>query len=141
MAAQKTMFHISEKSRGLHRLPHLASALVQVSIPAEVKQLRQQESWLWGTGRSSKTLVKYPDLRVVLVSMKANTRMKEHKTDARIALLTVAGHIRLHLPDATVELPAGHLLALDGAVAHDVEALKQSVFLLTISWPKGRRES
>jgi hypothetical protein len=70
--------------------------------------------------------------------MKANTRMKEHKTVARIAILTVAGHIRLHLPDATVELPVGHLLALEGAVAHDVEALKQSAFLLTISWPKDK---
>jgi quercetin dioxygenase-like cupin family protein len=102
------------------------------------KQLRQQESWLRGTGRSSKTLVKYPDLRVVLISMKANTVMKEHKTEARITILTVAGHIRLHLADATIELPVGNLLALDGAVAHDVEALKQSVFLLTISWPKNK---
>lgn len=138
---RKTSGQLRDGRRDLPRLPHLASALLQVSIPEEAKQLRQQESWLRGTGRSSKTLVKYPDLRIVLISMKANTRMKEHKTDARIAILTVAGHIRLHLPDATVELPAGHLLALDGAVAHDVEALKQSVFLLTISWPKGKEES
>ena len=138
MVPQKTTKQPPDSSRSLHRLPHLASALLQVSIPAEVKQLRQQESWLRGTGRSSKTLVKYPDLRIVLISMKANSRMKEHKTDARIAILTVAGHIRLHLADATVELPAGHLLALEGAVAHDVEALKQSVFLLTISWPKDK---
>lgn len=136
MALNKTNRQLLGSSRGLQRLPYLASALLQISIPAEVKQLHQQDSWLRGTGRSSKTLIKYPDLRIVLVSMKANTRMKDHKTKARIAILTVAGHIRLHLPDATVELPAGHLLALEAAVAHDVEALKQSVFLLTISWPK-----
>jgi len=138
MTRQKSVFQRSESSKDLQRLPQLASSLVQISIQEEVKQLHQQESWLRGTGRSSRTLVKYPDLRVVLVAMKANTRMKEHQTDARIAILTVAGHIRLHLPDATVELPAGHLLALDGAVAHDVEALKQSVFLLTIAWTKGK---
>ena len=138
MTRQKSVFQRSESSKDLPRLPQLASSLVQISIQEEVKQLHQQESWLRGTGRSSRTLVKYPDLRVVLVAMKANTRMKEHQTDARIAILTVAGHIRLHLPDATVELPAGHLLALDGAVAHDVEALKQSVFLLTIAWTKGK---
>ncbi len=124
--------------KGLSRLPHLESSLLQVSIPEEVRQLRREESWLRGTGRSSKTLVKYPDLRIVLVSMKAHTRMKEHHTEARITVLTLAGHLRLHLADATVELPAGHLLALDAGVAHDVEALKQSVFLLTIAWPKGR---
>ena len=138
MTRQKRVFQRSQSSKNLQRLPQLESSLVQVSIPEEVKQLHQEESWLRGTGRSSKTLVKYPDLRVVLVAMKANTRMKEHQTNARIALLTVAGHIRLHLPDATIELPAGHFLALDGAVAHDVEALKQSVFLLTIAWTKGK---
>jgi quercetin dioxygenase-like cupin family protein len=128
----------TREASSLQRLPHLASAVLQFNIPEEVGQLHQQESWLRGTGRSSKTLVKYPDLRIVLIAMKANTRMKEHNTGARIALHTVEGHLRLHLPDATVELPAGSLLALDGAVSHDVEALKQSVFLLTISWPEGK---
>ncbi len=140
MAPQKNVSQSCKSTSSMQRLPHLASSLLQVSLPEEVKQLRQQESWLRGTGRSSKTLVKYPDLRVVLISMKANTVMKEHKTEARITILTVAGHIRLHLADATIELPVGNLLALDGAVAHDVEALKQSVFLLTISWPKNKHE-
>lgn len=127
---------VTKSRNNMSRPPYLAGSLLQVSLPEEVKQLRQQESWLRGTGRSSKTLVKYPDLRVVLVAMKANTVMKEHRTGARITLLTVAGHIRLHLADATLELPVGSLLAIDGGVAHDVEALKQSVFLLTIAWPK-----
>jgi quercetin dioxygenase-like cupin family protein len=141
MALQKSVSKSRKSIKSMQRLPHLASSLLQVSLPEEVKQLRQQESWLRGTGRSSKTLVKYPDLRVVLISMKANTVMKEHKTEARITILTVAGHIRLHLADATIELPVGSLLALDGAVAHDVEALKQSVFLLTIAWHKKKHKS
>ena len=141
MAPQKDVSQSRKSANSMQRLPHLASSLLQVSLPEEVKQLRQQESWLRGTGRSSKTLVKYPDLRVVLISMKANTVMKEHKTEARITILTVAGHIRLHLADATLELPVGSLLALDGAVAHDVEALKQSVFLLTIAWHKKKHEN
>lgn len=127
---------VTKSRNNMSHLPYLAGSLLQVSLPEEVKQLQQQESWLRGTGRSSKTLMKYPDLRVVLVAMKANTVMKEHRTGARITLLTVAGHIRLHLADATIELPVGSLLAIDGGMAHDVEARKQSVFLLTIAWPK-----
>ena len=49
----------------------------------------------------------------------------------------VAGRLRLHVPGGTVDLPVGHLLALDGKVPHDVEALEESAFLLTIGWPKG----
>jgi quercetin dioxygenase-like cupin family protein len=32
------------------------------------------------------------------------------------------------------DLPAGHLLALDAAVPHDVEALEDSAFVLTVAW-------
>jgi len=84
--------------------------------------------------------VKYPDLRIVLVSMKANTRLKRHKTDARFAILTLGGHVRLHLPQATVEVPAGELLAVDRGVVHDVEAVQQSTFLLIIAWPKSQEQ-
>lgn len=33
-------------------------------------------------------------------------------------------------------LPAGHMLALERALPHDVEALEDSAFLLTIAWPE-----
>jgi hypothetical protein len=32
--------------------------------------------------------------------------------------------------------PAGQVLMLDPDVAHDVEALAESAFLLTIAWPR-----
>jgi len=38
--------------------------------------------------------------------------------------------MRLHLPEQTVDVPAGQLLALDCTVPHDVEALEQSAFFL-----------
>lgn len=136
----ETVIESHETGNKFERLPYLASALLQVNIFEEAKQLRLQDAWTRGTGRSSKTLVKYPDLRIILVSMRAKTRMKDHRTDARIAILALTGHLRIHTPHALIELPAGNLLALDSAVAHDVEALKQSTFLLVISWPDGKQK-
>ncbi len=118
------------------RAEQLRSALLEFDLNAEMEQLRREESWQWETGRSSKTLVKHPDLRIVLVQMKAGTRMHEHKATARISIQTLTGHVRLHLPDRTVELPAGHLLALDQCLPHDVEAREDSAFLLSLSWPQ-----
>ncbi len=54
---------------------------------------------------------------------------------AEISVHTLNGHIRLHLPERVVDLPAGNLLALDQCVSHDVEASEDSAFLLTLSWP------
>ncbi len=33
-------------------------------------------------------------------------------------------------------MPAGQLLVLDRSVPHDVDALEDSAFLLTIAWPE-----
>ena len=113
----------------------LSGPLLQFDLARELDQLHKDESWLHTTGRSSKTLVKHPDLRIVLIAMKANTRMHEHTAAGRISVHSLNGHIRLHLPDRVVDLPAGHLLALDRCVPHDVEAAEDTVFLLTLSWP------
>ena len=117
----------------------LSGLLLQFDLATELDQLHRDESWLQTTGRSSKTLVKHPDLRVVLIAMKANTRMHEHTAAARISVHSLSGHIRLHLPERVVELPAGHLLALDQCVPHDVEAAEDSAFLLTLSWPPEKK--
>jgi len=90
-----------------------------------------------GSGRSSKTLVKYPDFRLVLVQMKANTVMQEHRAEGRISIHALQGLLRVRLANEVVEIPAGQLLALDCGIPHDVEATTDSAFLLTISWPKG----
>jgi quercetin dioxygenase-like cupin family protein len=113
----------------------LSRPLLQFDLTSELDQLRQDESWLKAAGRSSKTLVKYPDLRIVLIAMKANSRMHEHTATARISVQSLSGHIRIHLPEQVVDLPAGHLLALDQCVPHDVEATEDSAVLLTVSWP------
>jgi quercetin dioxygenase-like cupin family protein len=114
----------------------LTGSELQFNLLGELDQLHRDDSWLQPVGRSSKTLVKYPDLRILLIAMKANTRMHEHTASGRISVHSLNGHIRLHLPERIVDLPAGHLLALDHCVPHDVEATEDSAFLLTISWPR-----
>ncbi len=127
----------NESGAALNRLPQLASPLLRFNLSDELLHLRDEDSWRRDTGRSSKTLAKYPDFRIVLVLMKANTRMNEHHADARISIHSLQGRIRIHLPDQKVDLRAGELMALDRAIPHDVEALEESAFLITISWPGG----
>jgi quercetin dioxygenase-like cupin family protein len=113
----------------------LRSLVLQYDLWEEVKRLREDDTYVEESGRRSITLVKHPDLRVVLVFLEEKAQMHEHKATARISIQALTGHIRLHLPDRTVDLTAGQLLALDQCVPHDVEAREQSAFLLTLSWP------
>jgi quercetin dioxygenase-like cupin family protein len=124
----------------LTRLPFLAGTLLQFNLLDELRQLRNQESWQRDTGRSSKTLAKYSDLHVVLVLMKSHSRMNEHHVDGRTSLHILHGRIRIHLPERSLEARSNDLLALDSGILHDVEALEESAFLITISWPGGTKE-
>jgi quercetin dioxygenase-like cupin family protein len=112
----------------------LGVSVLQCDLLGEIQSLHKEAAWLQGTGPSSKTLAKHDDLRIVLLAMKKKMCMHEHKTAARISVQTLTGHIRLRLPDRTIELPAGQLLVLDQCVPHDVEAEEDSAFLLTLSW-------
>lgn len=114
----------------------LTAPLLTFDLAAEIEQLNNEDHWL-KDGRISKTLVKHSDFRIVLMFMKAGTLMQEHKTDARLSIHALSGRLLIKLDRQTVELPAGHLLVLEKGLSHDVTALEESAFLLSISWPHG----
>lgn len=122
--------------RAGHPVPGLTGPVLQFDLTAEAEQLRQEDAWTTAL-RNAKTLVKYPDLRVVLIALKAGARMEGHKADGSISIQGLTGKLNVHLSQQTVEVPAGRLLTLERALPHDVEALEDSCFLLTISWPRG----
>jgi hypothetical protein len=121
----------------LSRLPELAISISQFDLRQEIRLLRKEESWRRGIGRSSRTLVKQQDFRIVLVLMKRKTSLTEHRANARISIQTISGRIRVRVRNENIiELPVAGLLALDSSIPYDIEAVKESAFLLTISWPR-----
>ena len=116
-------------------LEPMAGLSLQFDLEAQIRQLHLESEWD-ANGRNSKTLVKYPDFRIVLTAIKGNTSMHEHKAPGRISVQVVAGHIRMRALGQVFDLPAGHLLALDREMPHDVEALEESAFLITLVWPE-----
>lgn len=120
----------------LTRLPQLANTSIQTNVRDEIQKLKSAPAWAKSAGRSSETLVKYEDFRVVLTVMKPGSRMEGHHADGPISVHGIDGRIRLRLQDGhTAELGPGDILALAKGVKHDVESLDESAFLLTISWP------
>ena len=101
-------------------------------LAAQGDLLRQEASWQRGD-RNAKTLVKEPGFRVVLVAMKAGARLAEHAAHEQATVQLLTGHLRIRLTDKVVDVPAGDLVALDAMLGHEVEAVEESVFLLTIA--------
>jgi quercetin dioxygenase-like cupin family protein len=122
-----------------HRRPHaptMASPFLEFDLTAEVERLRLESTW--HAGQNSRTLIKYDDFRVVLTAIRSGTRISEHRTDGRISVHLLSGHLRLNAVGRALDLRPGSLVALDQGEPHDLEALDDSTFLLTIAWPGPR---
>jgi quercetin dioxygenase-like cupin family protein len=119
------------------RLPELADQVIRRNLTDELEKLKKAPSWQRESGRSSETLVKYEEFRIVLVRMKAGSYMSHHRAEGPICIHALNGKIRVHLPEErTEDLKPGDLLTLERSLEHDVEALDESAFLLTIAWPE-----
>jgi quercetin dioxygenase-like cupin family protein len=107
--------------------------IAQFDLGKEIADAEQKKPW--PAGLYSKTLFKKHDLRVVLISMQSDARMKEHHADGTLSLHVIKGQIRVSVNGKPHDLPTGTLFTLGASIRHDVEAKSDSVFLLTISWP------
>jgi quercetin dioxygenase-like cupin family protein len=93
----------------------------------------------WSAGIHARVLTKKPDLRVVLISMETAARLKEHRVDGTSSVQVLKGRIRYSTGGQAYDLPAGSLITLAASIAHEVESLDESAFLLTIAWPGNRQ--
>lgn len=125
----------TQAERRPHPLAALAVPALTFDLAAEIRQLHAEPDW--STGQNAKTLAKHDNLRVVLTALVRGHHLPGHRTSGRISIQTIAGHVTVHAGAETIDLPAGRLLVLDRDIAHDVEALETSAFLLTIAWPEG----
>jgi quercetin dioxygenase-like cupin family protein len=126
--------HSTLKALEPDRMPWLHDPVISVDLFKELAELRKADSWSRETGRSSKTLAKFSDFRIVLIAMKAGSRMEQHRAEGRVSIQQVLGTCRIHLADSELVLAPGSLIVLDAGVLHDVEANEESALLLTIAW-------
>jgi len=98
----------------------------------QIGMLKEEAAW-HRDDRVAKTLVKEGGLSVVLTLMHAGTALHEHRAVGPVAIQCLAGRMMLHAQERSIELTEGEMAALDGGVAHSVEAMVETAFLVTIA--------
>jgi quercetin dioxygenase-like cupin family protein len=111
----------------------MVDKIAQFDLPQEMADAERKKPW--PSGIHAKTLFKKHDLRVVLISMQNAAHMKEHHADGTLSIQVLKGRVRVSVNGKSHDLPAGTLFTLGHSIRHDVVALTDSAFLLTISWP------
>lgn len=128
--------HLAGQTSGSgQRPPHdLSDPVMVLDVPREVEMLRREPAWAQGD-RNAKTLVKEPDLRVVLTVLKQGASLREHRVPGTATVQVLSGRARLHLSGHQVEVSTGGVVSLARDLPHDLEALEESAVLISIAWP------
>ncbi|MCC7459859.1 MAG: cupin domain-containing protein [Proteobacteria bacterium] len=82
--------------------------------------------------RHTKVLAKEKDYRLVLINLKEGAVLQEHSAPGRIFVQVLEGHIHMKFNGEAVDLRKGNLVTLEANVKHEVQAVEESVFLLTV---------
>jgi len=107
---------------------------VSIRIGDEVARLRTKlESS--SADREAVSLVKDYGLNVMLMVLKQGARLHEHHTKGPLTVHVIGGLVRLVAANTPHELAVGGILALDREIPHSVDALEDSVLLLTTALP------
>lgn len=114
-----------------HGGPDIEGPVLRFDLHTELQQLRGQRNYQ-ESGPAGRTLVKEPDLRIVLMALRAGAGLPEHHASGPISIQVIEGGVRVRLPNNSVELKSGQLLAVESGMRHDVEAIVDSAFLLTV---------
>lgn len=111
----------------------MVDKMAQFNLNDELSDAERRQPW--PAGLYAKTLFKKHDFRVVLICMQDSAQMKEHHADGTISIHVVKGQLRVSVNGKPHNLPVGGLFTLGASIRHNVDAIGDSAFLLTISWP------
>src|ERR1700739_4412112 len=111
----------------------MLSDLAQFDLTREMNDSEQKRPW--PMGHFARTLFKKSDFRMVLISMAKGSILKEHHAAGTISVQVLKGSIRFSAQGDAHSLQANSVLTLGASIKHEVEALEESAFLLTIAWP------
>lgn len=106
--------------------------LVIMDIPMFIKQLKSETAWE-NTDRNAITVYKTNGMRIVLIALHKDAELKKHHADGIISVQVLEGEINFSTDDQSLVLKKDQMIGLHKGLPHSVKAIKESVFLLTLT--------
>lgn len=113
-----------------HRM--LTSDALHVRLATELEALVPSDPAPAGA-RYARTIVRTDTLRVTLIVLGTGGVIETHRTEWPVSIHVLRGNLLVQAAGETFSLGADELLALRGGVEHDVTAMTDAAFLLTVS--------
>ncbi len=106
--------------------------LVSMDIPEFIKLIKAEATWQ-NSDRNAMTVYKTNGMRIVLIALHEDAVLKKHTADGIISVQVLEGEINFNADGQSVVIRKGQMIALHKGLPHSVKAIKESVFLLTLT--------
>jgi quercetin dioxygenase-like cupin family protein len=106
--------------------------LVNINLSEFIKQIKSETTW-GSSDRNAITVFKTNGLRIVLIALHKDAVMKEHTADGIISVQVLEGEINFSADKRSTLLKQHDMVALHKGMPHSVQAMEESVFLLTLT--------
>ena len=108
------------------------ATMVTIDLPAFIEQIKQESPWK-ENDRNAITVYKTNGMRIVLIALHKGAEMKTHNADGIISVQVIEGRMTLNADNRSVTLKKGQIIALHKGIQHSILALKETIFLLTLT--------
>ncbi len=109
----------------------LDASLLKFDLPKVIEKIINEDAWKTGD-RNAITLVKNEYMRIVLIALHKKSEINFHQSGNLISIQLIQGELNFKTDSQSVILKEGGLLAVHEDMKHNLIALEESVFLLTI---------
>lgn len=106
--------------------------VVPIDAPDFLKQIKNEPAWQ-NSDRNAMTIYKTDAMRIVLIALHKDAMLKEHSTNGVISVQVLDGEINFRTQGEKYKLTKGKMIALHRNITHEVTAVEESVFLLTVA--------
>ncbi len=105
--------------------------VVVVNIPGYIKKIKKEKAWD-KNDRNAITVFKSDKMRIILVAMHKKAEMTTERPENIFSVQVLDGKIKLHSSEKTAEVREEELFVLHANISYKIEAVRKSVFLMTV---------
>ena len=108
----------------------LDGTYVFVDIPSYIRQIKDEKAWE-KNDRNGITVFKSDSVTIVVTALQKGAIMKDSQTDEFLTVQVLDGNIRLTTPEGDIDAVKFQQVTFHPQVKHSIEALSESIILLT----------
>lgn len=109
----------------------LDAPVVTANIPEFIKKLKKEKAWDTND-RNAITIFKSGKMSIILVALHKKAEMTTERPENIFSLQVLDGKLKLHTDAKTIDVRGEELFVLHANIAYKIEAVKKSIFLLTV---------